>query len=94
MTQTVPAFTAISVIIRKRYESSKKYPVHHSKNVTLKPEQQKKFINTILTKGTTEYSLYKALWSRDIVAAAIQRTWRYYASSCCQQEAQENWYDF
>lgn len=46
---------------QKTAQNSKKYPVARSKDVTLTPEQQKNFINTIFTKGTKEYSLYKVL---------------------------------
>ena len=53
-------------------EALKTRPIGHFKNAKLKPEQQEALVNIILTKDPTYYGFYKALWSRDIVAAVIK----------------------
>ena len=53
-------------------EALKTRPIGHFKNAKLTPEQQKALVNIILTKDPTCYGFYKALWSRDIVAAVIK----------------------
>ena len=53
-------------------EALKTRPIGHFKNAKLTPEQQKALVNIILTKDPTYYGFYKALWSRDIVAAVIK----------------------
>ena len=53
-------------------EALKTRPIAHSKNAKLTPEQQEALIKLILTKDPTAYGFYKALWSRDIVAAVIK----------------------
>ena len=47
-------------------------PIAHSKNAKLTPEQRETLKKIILTKDPTAYGFYKALWSRDIVAAVIK----------------------
>ena len=53
-------------------EALKTRPIAHSKNAKLSPEQRKTLSRIILTKDPTSYGFYKALWSRDIIAAVIK----------------------
>lgn len=53
-------------------EALKTRPIAHSKNAKLSPEQRETLSRIILTKDPTSYGFYKALWSRDIIAAVIK----------------------
>lgn len=53
-------------------EALKTRPIAHSKNAKLTPEQLDELVKIILTKDPTLYGFYKALWSRDILAAVIK----------------------
>ncbi len=53
-------------------EALKTRPIAHSKNAKLSPEQRETLSKIILTKDPTFYGFYKALWSRDIIAAVIK----------------------
>ncbi len=52
--------------------SLKTRSIAHSKNSKLTTEQQAILAKIILTKEPTDYGFYKALWTRDIVAAVIK----------------------
>ena len=53
-------------------DALKTRPIAHSKNSKLTPEQQDSLVKIILTNEPTAYGFYKALWTRDIVAAVIK----------------------
>ena len=53
-------------------DALKTRPIAHSKNSKLTPEQQDILVKIILTKEPTDFGFYKALWTRDIVAAVIK----------------------
>ena len=53
-------------------DALKTRPIAHSKNAKLSPEQRETLTRIILTRDPTSYGFYKALWSRDIIAAVIK----------------------
>ncbi|PJE77891.1 hypothetical protein CI610_03182 [invertebrate metagenome] len=60
------------VDLKEKLIKLKTRPIAHSKNAKLSPEQRDSLSQIILTKDPTAYGFYKALWSRDIIAAIIK----------------------